>query len=85
MQSSDPAPTPAAPAKAPEPVNQYENLFGPDPVAKSTAPKKKKLNPNDGGFADESNEIKFNPEYRKLMDQILGKNPNSEYYKKIIP
>ena len=47
MQSSDPAPTPAAPAKAPEPVNQYENLFGPDPVAKSTAPKKKKLNPND--------------------------------------
>ncbi len=43
------------------------------------------MNPNDGGFGDESNDIKFNPEYRKLMDQILGKNPNSEYYKKIRP
>ena len=43
------------------------------------------MNPNDGGFGDEPNDVKFNPEYRKLMDQILGKNPNSEYYKKIRP
>lgn len=68
MQSSDPAPTPAAPAKAAEPVNEFWNLFGPDPVAKNAATKKKKLNPNDVGFGNESNDIKFNPEYRKLMD-----------------
>ena len=43
------------------------------------------MNPNDGGFGDESSDIKFNSEYIKLMDQILGKNPNSEYYKKIRP
>ena len=90
---SAPSATPATPAPAGNatkpaagPVNEYENLFGPDPSTKSNAKaKKKKGNPFDTGFGDESTDIKFDPEYRKMMDQILGKNPNSEYYKPIRP
>lgn len=63
-------------------------MFGPDPTTKkagSDKKKKVKKNPNEGGFGDEPNEIKFNPEYRSMMDRILGRNSNSEYYKKIRP